>query len=137
MHTVDRDILNTKSCATKLELGSESKNSNNFTSMNTTLFITTNKWYQTLLVWELYRIVYNLLMIGAGLVGFIFIYVNIPLIYIFIGLIFNGVYTILWAIDLIIKRLYKIDYSKKIFIFYYLTSALFVIAIPAALRFIL
>lgn len=100
--------------------------------MNTTLFITTNKWYQTLLVWELYRIVYNLLIIGAGLVGLQFIYINVPLIYIFIGLIFNGAYTALWVIDLIIKRRYKIDCSKKIFIFYYLTSALIVIAIPAA-----
>lgn len=103
--------------------------------MSTTLFIKTNKWYHSLLVWELYRIAYNLLMIGAGFIGALFLYVNVPLIYILIGLIFNGFYTSLWVIDVIFKKRYKTDYSKKIFISYYLVSAFIVIAIPVGMHF--
>lgn len=102
---------------------------------NKTLFLNTNKWYKVLLVWELYRIPYNFLMIGFGLVGGVIAYVNIPLLYLLTGAAFNICYTFLSVIDLCIKAKARVDLSKKIFGIYLGVSAFIVIVIPVALLF--
>jgi hypothetical protein len=100
---------------------------------NKTLFLNTNKWYKVLLVWELYRIPYNLLMIAFCLVGITIASINVPLLYLLAGGAFNVCYTFLSIIDLYIKVKSKIDLSKKIFGVYLGISAFMVIALPAAL----
>lgn len=98
--------------------------------MTKTLFINTGKWYKVILVWELYRIPYNILMALAGLTGMFFMAVNIPLIYLLVGITFNIFYTFLCFIDLGIKFFSKRELSNAIFCIYCGISAFLVIVIP-------
>jgi hypothetical protein len=100
---------------------------------NKTLFLNKNRWYKVVLVWELYRIPYNFLMTGSGLIGGVIVYVNIPLLYVLTGAAFNIGYTFLSVIDLYIKTKNKVDRSKKIFGVYLGISAFIVIVLPVAL----
>lgn len=100
---------------------------------NKTLFLNTNKWYKVLLVWELYRIPYNLLMIVFGLIGIAIASINVPLLYLLAGAAFNFFYTFLSSIDLYIQIKSKLDRSWKIFGIYLGISAFIVIAVPAIL----
>jgi hypothetical protein len=100
--------------------------------MTKTLFINANKWYKVILVWELYRIPYNILMALAGSIGMFFMAVNIPLVYLLVGITFNIFYTFLCFIDLGIKTFFKRELSKVIFCIYFGISAFLVISIPVA-----
>ena len=99
--------------------------------MEKTLLIKTDRWYKVMLVWELYRIPYNILMVVSGIIGIAILNVSIPIVYLLIGLLFNILYTILFAIDLIIKHRGNTDKSIKIFLSYYVLSSLLVIGLPA------
>jgi hypothetical protein len=100
--------------------------------MNQTLFLNTDKWYKVILVWELYRIPYNLLMVLSSFIGITILHVTIPLVYMVIGIVFNILYTALSFIDLGIKKRTSQDKSKKIFISYYVFCSVLVIGIPVA-----
>ncbi len=72
-------------------------------------------------------------MFLAGIVGALFAYVNIPLVYIFVGLVCNIFYTFLGPLDLIFKAKTKRDISIKIFSVYFCLTATVVIFAPLAL----
>lgn len=98
--------------------------------MDKTLLIKTNKWFKTVLVWELYRVIYNIYMVIVGLIGIAILHVTIPSLYILVGLLFNILYTFLAPIDLLIKNRTAKDKSIIIFSTYCVFCTLIVIGVP-------
>ena len=98
--------------------------------MDKTLLIKTNKWFKTVLVWGLYRVIYNIYMVIVGLIGIAILHVTIPSLYILVGLLFNVLYTFLAPIDLLIKNITAKDKSIIIFSTYCVFCTLIVIGVP-------
>lgn len=92
------------------------------------------KWYEIILWWEIRRILYNVIMYFIGYASFYICYVSIPLVYLVIGIVLNALYTTGWIIDLLyIQRLNddnkKMQYPKRLFIYYLILSIILVFSI--------
>jgi len=87
---------------------------------------TKDKWFTILLRWEVLRIIYNFIMIIAGIASINIANVTIPIVYMAIGLLFNIIFTFLWIIDLFLIRYNRRSKSKSIFVYYTLLSILLV-----------
>jgi hypothetical protein len=90
------------------------------------------KWYEILLWWELRRIPYNVIMYFTGLLSFYIGFVTIPLVYLFFGLVLNGIYTFGWIIELLFiqrqtSEKVRMKYPGNAFIMYLAISALFIL----------
>lgn len=100
------------------------------------------KWYHIIGWWEIRRLPYNIILGLAGFLSFRIAYISIPLIYILIGLALNGLYILMWIIDISMSMLndswgLKRTQSKKLFLIYFGISVIIVfgIAILIAARF--
>lgn len=84
-------------------------------------------WWSIILWWELRRFLYNGIMVVAGLLSFVICAVNIPLIYLVIGLFLNAIYTLGWIVELVYIRNQsnenkKLMYPKNAFMVYLVLS---------------
>lgn len=106
-----------------------------FLNRNNTTVLRTIGW------WELNRIAYNILMLFVGFLSFFIGYVTIPVIYIFIGLSLNILFTASWIGELAFVRPMKSDkatriYTKVFILIFYgysIISVLFYIYVPQLL----
>ena len=89
-----------------------------------------DKWYFIILRWEMLRIVYNGVMLIAGLMSVFIAAVNIPLIYIMIGLVFNLIFTLVWLVDLYLLKKKCIQTSEAIFKYFTSASIILVFCLP-------
>jgi len=84
------------------------------------------KWYQKLLWWEIMRIPYNCIMFLFGIGSLMISAVNIPIIYILIGLGLNVIYTIFGIGEVLSTKIISskdiITYRKEFFIGYLIFS---------------
>lgn len=91
------------------------------------------KWYQKLFWWEIMRIPYNVIMFLFGIGSLMIGSINIPLIYILIGLGLNLIYTIFGIGEVLsVKQNNSKDvkkYRKIYFIGYLLFSILSIYAL--------
>jgi hypothetical protein len=99
---------------------------------------TERKWWEIILWWELRRIPYNLIMYFVGLLSFYIAYVTIPILYSFIGLLLNAIYTLGWIIELLYARRQndedlKLKYPKYTFVAYLIFSIFFVVGLAVFL----
>lgn len=81
----------------------------NLLKRNTTTVLKTIRW------WELNRIFYNCYMLIIGFLSFFIGYVSIPVIYIFIGLGLNMLFTTSWVGELLFIRPYKSSKVTRIY----------------------
>lgn len=112
---------------------------NTFTSSNVKDFICSNagfkKWYHTIIWWEMFRILYNGIMLFVGLVSSSIAAINIPIIYVLIALILNIFYCFLWITELYDKKELLQEkkirkFRKKAFAIYLIFSILCVSILP-------
>ena len=98
--------------------------------MNFLKFLKSNqfhqKWYQKLLWWEIMRIPYNCIMFLFGIGSLMIGAINIPIIYILIGLGLNLIYTIFGIGEVFSKKIISSkdvkSYRKSFFIGYLIFS---------------
>ena len=95
-----------------------------------TLYLNTDKWYKVVLVWELYRIPYNLYLALVGYLGITILQIEIPKLYLVVGVSFNILYTLLSPWDLLTKKRSGRDRSVKILMLYCIFCTFFVIGGP-------
>lgn len=62
------------------------------------------KWYHTIIWWEIYRILYNGIMLIVGLISIAIASINIPLIYVLKALTLNLFYCLLWVTEISDKK---------------------------------
>jgi hypothetical protein len=98
--------------------------------MTTTLSIATRNCVGSFLVWELFRIPYNLALLIAIFVGAQVLYVNMPLFYIQAVLLFNALYFLLPCLDFLFKATSRGDKSWTVYSVYLALSVSLVIFGP-------
>ncbi len=96
------------------------------------------RWYEIIIWWETRRIPYNVVMYFVGYLSFYICFVTIPLVYLVIGITLNIFYTFGWIIELLFinrgqNENRKLKYSKFTFVFYLISSSLFVLGIAVLL----
>jgi hypothetical protein len=85
--------------------------------------------------WEVNRLVFNLYMLIVGFCSFFIGYVNIPIVYIFIVLTFNLIFTLSWIIELLVIQGYDSDqltntYTKIFIMVFYGFSGVSLLLYP-------
>ncbi|MFK8056596.1 MAG: hypothetical protein AB8F78_10790 [Saprospiraceae bacterium] len=97
-----------------------------------------SKWYQTIIWWETYRILYNLLMVVIGIGSIAIASIQVPFLYLLIAAGLNFGYTFLAILELLYKKDMLEEGNlkslrKKHFISYFALSSIVVISFSVLL----